>query len=71
MIETVLQILMSQNAIMIRHKWIIGVRNKLGSLAMECDSAAAIEGSKLSEKERVSIQSKLRELVNYIDNKLR
>ena len=56
---------------MIRHKWIIGVRNKLGSLAMECDSAAAIEGSKLSEKERVSIQSKLRELVNYIDNKLR
>lgn len=38
---------------------------------MECDSAAAIEGSKLSEKERVCIQSKLRELVNYIDSKLR
>jgi hypothetical protein len=62
---------MSQNVIMIRDKWIIGVRNKLSSLAMECDSVAAIEYSKLSEKERVSIQSKLRELVNYIDSKLR
>lgn len=55
---------------MIRHKWIVGLRNKLGSLATECDSAAAIEGSKLTEQERVCIQSKLREIANYIDKKI-
>lgn len=55
---------------MIRHKWIVGLRNKLGSLAMECDSVAAIEDSKLTEQERVCIQSKLREIVNYIDKKI-
>lgn len=37
---------------MVRHKWIVGLRNKLGSLAMECDSVAAIEDCKLTEAER-------------------
>lgn len=55
---------------MIRHKWIIGLRNKLSSLAMECDSAAAIEGSKLTLSEREKIQSDLRKIIEYIDKKL-
>ena len=55
---------------MIRHKWIISFRNKLSSLAMECDSAAAIEGSKLSEYERYKLQKNLRDLVEYIDKQL-
>lgn len=29
---------------MIRHKWIVKLRNKLSSLAMECDSWADGEG---------------------------
>ena len=55
---------------MIRHKWIVGLRNKLSSLAMECDSAAAIEGSKLTLSEREKIQSDLRKIIEYIDKKL-
>lgn len=56
---------------MIRHKWIVGLRNKLSSLAMECDSCAAIEGSKLSSSEREKIQEDLRKIINYIDNKIK
>jgi len=55
---------------MIRHKWIIGLRNKVSSLAGECDSAAAIEGSKLTTSERQKIQTNLRKIVEYIDSKL-
>ena len=55
---------------MIRHKWIVGLRNKLSSLAMECDSCAAIEGSKLSASEREKIQEDLRKIIDYIDKKL-
>lgn len=55
---------------MIRDKWIIGVRNKLSSLAMECDSCAAIEGSKLTSSERMSLQNDLRIIVYSIDKKL-
>jgi hypothetical protein len=56
---------------MIRHKWIVGLRNKLSSLAMECDSCAAIEGSKLTTSEREKIQGDLRKVINYIDNQLK
>jgi len=56
---------------MIRHKWIVGLRNKLSSLAMECDSCAAIEGSKLTSSEREKIQGDLRKVIDYIDNKLK
>ena len=55
---------------MIRHKWIVGLRNKLANLTMECDSAAAIEGSKLTTIEREKIQSDLRKVIEYIDKKL-
>ena len=55
---------------MIRHKWVVGLRNKLSSLAMECDSCAAIDGSKLSSSEREKIQRDLQMLVDYIDKKI-
>lgn len=55
---------------MIRHKWIVGLRNKLSSLAMECDSCAAIEDSKLTQSEREKIQGDLRKIIDYIDKKL-
>lgn len=37
---------------------------------MECDSCAAIEGSKLSTSEREKIQGDLRKIIDYIDKKL-
>lgn len=55
---------------MIRHKWIIGVRNQLATLAMECDSAAAVNGAKMSNGERKELQTRLRNAVGWIDSKL-
>ena len=55
---------------MISYKWILGVRNKLASLAGECDSCAAIEGAKMTEAERQALQQKLRDTVSWIDKKL-
>ena len=55
---------------MIRHKWIVGLRNKLASLSAECDSCAAIEGSRLTPSEREKIQEDLRKIIAYIDQKL-
>lgn len=55
---------------MIREKWIIGVLNKLSSLAGECDSAAAIEHSKLTVEERKTLQNKIREACEYINTRL-
>lgn len=50
-----------------RTKWIVGVRNKLASIAMECDSAAAIEETKMSEEERRILRSWLRSVIDWID----
>ena len=55
---------------MIRHKWILKVRNTLAELAMECDSCAAIEGARMTESEREALQTKLRDAVKWIDKKL-
>lgn len=55
---------------MIRHKWIVGLRNKVAELAMECDSAAAIEGARMTSSEREELQKRLRSAVEYIDGKL-
>ena len=55
---------------MIRHKWIIGVRNQLANLAMECDSCAAIDGSRLTSSEREKVQSSIRKIIDYIDKQL-
>lgn len=56
---------------MIRDKWIIGVRNKIVNLRMECDSLAAIEYSQLTPKEREDLQSYMKKIVDYIDKKLK
>lgn len=37
---------------------------------MECDSCAAIEGSRLTSSERERIQSDLRKIIDYIDKKI-
>jgi len=55
---------------MIKHKWILKVRNTLASLAMECDSAAAIEGAKMTPGEREALQNELRTTVKWIDKRL-
>lgn len=55
---------------MIRHKWILKVRNQLASMAGECDSAAAIEGARLTSAERSALQQRLRDEVAWIDKKL-
>lgn len=55
---------------MIRHKWIIGTRNKLVSLIWECDSCASIEGSKLDSSEREKLKDLLEKAVKYIDRQL-
>ena len=55
---------------MIRHKWSVGLRNKLASLAGETDSCAAIEGAKLTKKERQELREALTKIIEYIDNKI-
>lgn len=55
---------------MIRHKWSVGLRNKLASLAGETDSCAAIEGAMLTKQERAELKEALMKIVNYIDNKI-
>ena len=53
-----------------REKWILGVRNKLAMLAMECDSAAAINGAKMTASEREALQTQLRDAVKWIDKRI-
>lgn len=53
-----------------RTKWIVGVRNKLSSLAMECNSYAAIEETKMRDSERQTLQNMLSKAVDYIDSKV-
>ena len=55
---------------MVRHKWILKVRNQIAILAGKCDSAAAIEGARMSKAEREQLQGKLRDAVQWIDKKL-
>lgn len=55
---------------MIRNKWILKVRNQLASLAMECDSSAAIEGAKMTPSEREALQTQLRDAYKWIDKRL-
>lgn len=55
---------------MIRHKWSLKVRNQLASLAMECDSCAAIEGARMTQPEREELQYKLHKVVSWMDKKL-
>ena len=56
---------------MIRHKWSLKVRNQLASLAMECDSCAAIEGARMTSAERSALQQKLRDVVFWLDERMK
>lgn len=55
---------------MIRSKFSVNMRNKLAQMAMECDSAAAINEARMTPKERETLQKKLREVCDYIDVKI-
>lgn len=54
---------------MIRCKWSVGLRNRLSSLAMECDSATAIEVARMTRSEREELQNMLMKVVTWIDKK--
>ena len=51
-----------------RTSFTVKLRNQIGSLAMSCESAAAIDSMQLTEREFV--QKKLREALSYIDGKI-
>lgn len=55
---------------MIRNKWSVDLRNQLSSLAMECDSNAAIDGAKMTSSEREQLQKMLYKTVQWIDSKI-
>lgn len=54
-----------------RTKWSVGLRNKLSSLAMECDSYAAIEDTKMSVPERETLQRMIIKVVEWIDHRIK
>ena len=54
-----------------RDRFTTGMRNKLSEISMSCDSAAAIEGSQMSGYEREHIRKGLRELIAFIDDRIR
>lgn len=54
-----------------RTKWSVGLRNKLSSLAMDCDSATAIEEAKMSVPERETLQRQLLQIVEWIDKRIK
>ncbi len=55
---------------MIRDKSILQTRNTLSRLVGWCDSAAAINASKMTEEERHVLQEKIWGCVKWIDKKL-
>jgi len=55
---------------MIRDKWIIGFRNHLSRLYGECDSCAAIEGSRLTTSERRELKILLENAIKYVDERI-
>jgi len=55
---------------MIRHKWSVGLRNKLDSMWMECDSCAAIEGAKMTPREREELKKLIKKAADWIDKKI-
>lgn len=54
-----------------RTNWSVGLRNTLSSLAMECDSYAAIEEAKMSVPERETLQRMLHKTVEWIDKRIK
>lgn len=54
-----------------RTRWSVGLRNKLSSLAMDCDSVTAIEEAKMSVLERETLQRQLLKVVEWIDKRIK
>lgn len=54
-----------------RTKWSVKMRNILSSLAMECDSSAAIEDAKMSVPERETLQRMLNKASEWIDKRIK
>lgn len=54
-----------------RTRWSVGLRNKLSSLAMDCDSVTAIEEAKMSVPERETLQRQLLKVVEWIDKRIK
>lgn len=54
-----------------RTPWIVGVRNRLSELAIDCDCQAAIEITKMTEAERQKVQNDLRKIINWIDKRVK
>ncbi len=55
---------------MIRSKWIESVRERLSDLYTECDSSVACN-TEMTTFEKLQIQKRLKEVVGYIDMKLK
>lgn len=53
-----------------RTQWSVNLRNRLSSIAMECDSSTAIEEAKMTPLERQTLQKKLRSVVSWIDKRI-
>lgn len=53
-----------------RTQWSVNLRNRLSSIAMECDSSAAIEGAKMTPLEQETLQKKIRSIVSWIDKRI-
>lgn len=54
-----------------RTQWSVNLRNQLSSLAMECDSCAAIECTKMTSSERSQLQSLINKAIVYIDERIK
>ena len=54
-----------------RNKYSIKVRNEISTLAGWCDSAAAIEGAKMTEKERSALRQNLRDIVYWMGERMK
>lgn len=50
-----------------RTKFSVGMRNKLASLAMDCNCCALIEQAGASRSEREELQGLIRKALQYID----
>lgn len=53
---------------MTRNNFTVGLRNKLASMAMDCDCAAAVNS--MTRTERETLQAKLRDAYGFIDKHL-
>lgn len=54
-----------------RSKWSVNVLNTLSTLAMECDSAAAINEAQATSAERAALQQKLRDVRFWVEQRIK